>query len=112
MFDWQQARRAIDVVAGKWTLSVLATLEVAPRRYNELLRAVGDGITAKVLSDTLHHLIDANFVRRNTVDTAPPAVIYALTPLAESVFEPLEYLSQWARRHARELPAEAGVAWR
>lgn len=109
VLDWEIAQLAIDFIrgsrsrAGKWSLPVLAALRHGPLRHNQLLRDVDSGIHAKVFEETLHRLEGCGLISREIAAASPPAVSYRLTPLAESLFEPLSVLADWARAHSAEL---------
>jgi len=64
-----------------------------PRRFNELRRML-DGITQKMLSQTLHALERDGLVHRDAQPTNPPRVDYELTPLGREVAERLLALVQ------------------
>ena len=73
-------RTVLEVLANKWTLLVMVTLRrrEAPIRFNELRRAL-DGITQKMLTQTLRTLERDGLVSRTVYPTVPPRVEYALT---------------------------------
>src|SRR5262245_51745651 len=96
------SRRLLDLIADKWTVLVLVSLAAGPRRYSQLRREVG-GISHKMLSQTMRGLEAQRFVVRTVYPTVPPAVEYALTPLAETLIPALLGLITWAEAHAAEL---------
>jgi DNA-binding HxlR family transcriptional regulator len=58
MANWlDDAQAVIDVISRKWAVQVLTALADGPRRHNDLLRAVGNGIHPSVLDQTLSHLV-------------------------------------------------------
>ncbi|MDW6062074.1 helix-turn-helix domain-containing protein [Streptomyces sp. FXJ1.4098] len=77
------SRTVIEVIANKWALYVLAALRryERPLRFNELRRVL-DGITQKMLTQTLRALERDGLVSRTVYPTVPPRVEYGLTPLA------------------------------
>jgi DNA-binding HxlR family transcriptional regulator len=93
------ARRALDLIADKWTVLVLYALAPGPRRHMELRRAV-DGITQKMLTQTLRKLEAGGIVHREAFAEVPPRVEYRLTELGLSLLEPLAALCAWAEQNA------------
>ena len=90
-------REILDRVGDKWSVLVIALLGERGRRFSELRRAI-DGISQRMLTLTLRQLERDGLVRRTVHPTVPPRVDYALTPLGESVLEPLTALMCWAQR--------------
>jgi DNA-binding HxlR family transcriptional regulator len=70
----------LDLVADKWTMRVVYTLKSGSRHYGEILRTI-EGISKKMLTQTLRDLERNGFVTRTVHPTNPPTVEYALTPL-------------------------------
>jgi DNA-binding HxlR family transcriptional regulator len=98
-------REILDRVGDKWSVLVIALLGERGRRFSELRRAI-DGISQRMLTLTLRQLERDGLVQRTVHATVPPRVDYALTPLGESVLEPLTALMGWAQRHGTDI-AEA-----
>jgi DNA-binding HxlR family transcriptional regulator len=90
------ARQALDLVTDKWTPLVISLLHNGPKRYTQLKRQIG-GITQKMLTQTLRKMEEEGLATRTVYPTAPPAVEYALTPLGETLCEPIEALLRWSR---------------
>jgi DNA-binding HxlR family transcriptional regulator len=85
------SRRIMEVVGGKWgTLALVALLEGA-YRFNALRRRV-DGVSEKMLAQTLHALERDGLVIREVHATIPPRVEYRLTPLGRTVAAKLREL--------------------
>ncbi len=75
------SRPALEHITGRWGLLVLAALrELGVARFGEVRRKV-DGISEKMLSQTLHTLERDGFASRTVVAAIPPHVEYRLTPL-------------------------------
>jgi DNA-binding HxlR family transcriptional regulator len=74
------SRTVVAVLADKWALYVLGALRMhdRPMRFNELRRLL-DGITQKMLTQTLRALERDGLVSRTVYATVPPSVEYALT---------------------------------
>lgn len=99
------SRQALDLIADKWTMLVIKALVDGVRRYGALRRAI-DGISPKMLTQTLRALERDGLVTRTVYPVVPPRVDYALTPLGETLIEPLAAVAAWAERHMTEV-AEA-----
>lgn len=97
------------MIADKWTVLVFYSLSDGCQRSAELLRAI-EGISQKMLSQTLRNLEKNGLVFRSVYPTIPPAVKYGLTPLGETLKEPIHALSRWAEEHLGEV-AEAQEAY-
>lgn len=90
------ARLAVEVIADKWTVVVLAGLSEGPVRHGELIDLIG-GISRKVLTQTLRRLEAHGLVRRHAYAEAPPRVEYELTSLGSTLIDPIHILTEWAR---------------
>ncbi|MCU1644082.1 MAG: transcriptional regulator [Nocardia sp.] len=99
-------RAVVEVLANKWALLVLGTLNenTAPMRFNQLGRSI-EGITQKMLTQTLRTLERDGLVRREVYPTRPLRVEYDLTPLGTQIAELVEVISQWAFTHINEIYA-------
>lgn len=97
-------QQVLDVVANKWTVIVLYCLAFQPRRYGELTRRI-EGISQKVLTQSLRRLERNGFVRRQVLSEMPPSVEYSLTPLGHAIVEPLQAIAQWSRDNFDEVVA-------
>ncbi|MGH2585330.1 MAG: winged helix-turn-helix transcriptional regulator [Dehalococcoidia bacterium] len=88
-------RTLLDTIADKWATLVIDLLGQGPQRLGALRRAIG-GISQKMLTQTLRALERDGLVSRRVYPTTPPSVEYALTPLGETLTEPLGSLRRWA----------------
>lgn len=85
------SRATLEHVTGKWgslTLTALSSAGSSGCRFNELRRRV-DGVSEKMLSQTLHALERDGLVHREAQPVNPPRVDYRLTPLGSAVAERL-----------------------
>ncbi|GAA4201990.1 hypothetical protein GCM10022220_08800 [Actinocatenispora rupis] len=96
------ARMVLDHVTGRWGVLILTALRGGDLRFHELRGRI-EGISDKMLSQTLRVLVRDGLVRRTVEPAAPPRVSYALTGLGEGVTEPLGALTGWIRTHARQI---------
>ena len=98
------SREVLDRIADKWTALIIRVLSDGTKRHNELRRAI-DGVSQKMLTQTLRSLENDGLVARKVYPVVPPMVEYSLTPLGQSLTEPLEAICLWAEKHLPELQA-------
>lgn len=98
--------RAIELVAHKWTVSILYALHEAgrPVRFRELQRRSAP-ITQKELTKRLRDLERSGLVARRVYAEVPPRVEYRLDELGHTLIPALEALEDWARRHGPAVAA-------
>jgi DNA-binding HxlR family transcriptional regulator len=97
-------QQALALIADKWAVLVITTLAAGPRRYNALRRDL-DGVSQKMLTQTLRDLECNGLVERTVYPDAPPRVEYALTPLGRTLVEALTALRDWAAAYFDEVEA-------
>ena len=96
-------RLVLDRIADKWTVMLMHLLsDGAPHRFNDLRRNV-EGISQKMLTQTLRDLERDGLVVRTIYAEVPPRVEYALTPLGATLCEPIAQLGDWAIAHVDEI---------
>ena len=91
-------RNVLDEVGNKWSLLVLLSLSRRRRRFMEVKRSIGD-ITQRVLTQTLRKLERDGYINRQIYPTSPPTVEYWLTPMGDSLLEPMGKLVIWANQN-------------
>jgi DNA-binding HxlR family transcriptional regulator len=90
-------RAVLELIAGKWTMLVLVALEDGrPMRFAELRRRL-DGVTSKVLTQTLRALEREGLLIRRVYPTVPPCVEYRLTKLGEEVGGLVQSITDWSQ---------------
>lgn len=94
-------RDILGRIGDKWSMLVVSMLEHGPQRYGSLARDI-PGISQRMLTVTLQRLERDGLVTRTSYPEIPPRVEYALSPLGESVHEPIDALAKWAYRHRDE----------
>ncbi len=97
-------RQALDRIAAKWTVLVVGLLATRPHRFGELLRGI-DGISQKMLTQTLRSLEFDGLVARRVKATVPVTVEYSLTPTGRTLTEPLDAIRRWAEQHIESVLA-------
>ena len=102
-------RNVLDRIGDKWTMLVLVALAAGPCRFSELHRAMPD-ISKRMLTQTLRDLERDGLATRRVFPTTPPKVQYRLSPLGQSVLEPLAGLVEWAE-HSYAAVREARAAF-
>ncbi|MPZ80794.1 MAG: transcriptional regulator [Actinophytocola sp.] len=88
-------RDVLDLLANKWTALAIGALEEGPRRFGELRRRL-EGVSQKMLTQTLRELEKDGLVTRTVYPVVPLRVDYALTELGHSVAEPLAAIRRWS----------------
>ncbi|WP_307873021.1 winged helix-turn-helix transcriptional regulator [Paractinoplanes ovalisporus] len=97
------SRPILDQIADKWSMMALSVLD-EPRRFNDIRREL-EGVTQRVLTQTLRRLERNGMVERRVLPTSPVGVEYSLTALGESLREPFGHLYAWTVDHADEIQA-------
>ena len=74
----------VQLIGSKWKLLILRNLLVRPWRFNELRKGL-DGISQKVLTDSLRSMEEDGIITRTVYPEVPPRVEYALSELGEAM---------------------------
>lgn len=82
------SRPVLQNITGRWGALVLAALSEKTHRFSELRRHV-DGISERMLSQTLQTLERDGLVHREVLTAIPPHVEYSLTDLGHRIVTPL-----------------------
>ncbi|EFH82679.1 winged helix-turn-helix transcriptional regulator [Ktedonobacter racemifer] len=98
--------QGLELVSGKWTILVVFALKKEARRLSDLQRMI-EGISQKMLIQTLRKLECYGLVARTVYPVVPPKVEYALTPLGFTLLEPLYAICHWTDDHWGEMQAAA-----
>ena len=99
-----RSRQVIDRIGDRWTVLILGALSDGPRRFTELARRV-EGISQKMLTQTLRGLERDGMVSRTVHATVPVRVDYELTDLGRTLTAPIAALEAWARNHLDDVIA-------
>lgn len=91
-------RALLDLLANKWSALAIGALEDGPQRFGELQRRL-QGVSPKVLTQTLRRLEDFGILDRTVYPAVPLHVEYALTPLGQSAAIPLNALRSWVEEN-------------
>lgn len=101
-------RQVLDRVADKWTVLVIQTLSKGTLRFAQLKRTV-DGISQKVLTNTLRGLERDGIVTRRIYASVPPKVEYTLTALGQSLCGLVDGICGWAEANIVQVQAAREV---
>ena len=85
---------AVALIGRKWKLLIIRNLRNRAWRFNELQRDL-DGISQKVLTDSLRQMIDDGLVYRKDYRQNPPKVEYGLTELGKELLPIIDALSDF-----------------
>lgn len=102
--EGQRARDILERVAAKWPMAVMRVLKEGkgPLRFSRVLERV-EGISQKVLTQTLRSLEQDGVVTRTLYPQVPPRVEYELTPLGGDLLAQLLSLCRWIAARAADL---------
>ena len=92
----------LALIGGKWSMLILCALRSGPRRTHDLKRRL-EGVSAKMLTQTLRQLERNGLVERIDHQTVPPHVEYRLTSLGRSLNRVLAPVDHWAEAHFPKL---------
>jgi len=97
-------RRILDRIGDRWTVLVVGILGQGDARFSELRRSV-EGVSQKMLTQTLRSLERDGLVRRTVFAEVPVRVVYSLTTAGETLLEPLRALQEWSIEHLGDVAA-------
>ena len=99
------SRDLLDRIGDKWTVLVLGELaKHGACRFTQLRKQLA-GVSEKMLTQTLRALERDGLVHRTVYPAVPVRVEYTLTPLGQTLREPLKMLTEWSVRHIAEVLA-------
>lgn len=84
----------VSLIGSKWKLLIMRNLLARPWRFNELRKDL-DGISQKVLTDSLRSMEADGLVVRTVYAEVPPRVEYALSDLGESMRPIIDVMQRW-----------------
>jgi DNA-binding HxlR family transcriptional regulator len=99
-------RDMLDLLANKWSALALGALEDGPQRFGAL-RVRLQGVSPKVLTQTLRRLEDHGLVDRQIYAEVPARVEYRLTALGEDACIPLAHLRTFVEDNIHRFPEAA-----
>lgn len=84
----------VQIIGSKWKLLIIRNLMIRPWRFNELQKSL-EGISQKVLTDSLRSMEADGIITRTVYPEVPPRVEYALSELGETMRPILSAMEQW-----------------
>ena len=88
----------VQLIGSKWKLLIIRNLRMRPWRFNELKKDL-DGISQKVLTDSLRSMEEDGLITRTVYPEVPPRVEYALSELGQSMSTILDAMQQWGTNY-------------
>ncbi len=97
-------RKTLELIASTWAVLAIQAVGGKTLRYGELKRRI-EGITHKMLTQTLRRLERDGLMERKVFPVVPPRVEYRLSKLGKTLVEPLGALCRWAEHHFDQVEA-------
>lgn len=94
----------VQLIGSKWKLLILRNLMDRPWRFNELKKSL-EGVSQKVLTDSLRSLENDGIITRTVYPEVPPRVEYALSDIGESMRPILTSMKEWDENYKKSLEA-------
>ena len=92
----------VSIIGSKWKLLIIRNLLARPWRFNELKKDL-EGISQKVLTDSLRSMEEDGIIVRTVYPEVPPRVEYALSELGESMRPILDAMQKWGAEYKNTL---------
>ena len=92
----------VRLIGSKWKLLIIRNLLQRPWRFNELKKNL-EGISQKVLTDSLRSMEADGIVTRTVYPEVPPRVEYALSDLGESMRPVMDAMEKWGINYKNQL---------
>ena len=92
----------VQLIGSKWKLLIMRNLLVRPWRFNELHKSL-EGISQKVLTDSLRSMEEDGIITRTVYPEVPPRVEYALSELGESMRPIIQSMEAWGKAYKQKL---------
>lgn len=92
----------VALIGSKWKLLIIRNLRVRPWRFNELRKDL-EGISQKVLTDSLRALENDGIIIRTVYPEVPPRVEYALSDLGESMRPIMDSMEEWGLSYQKTM---------
>ena len=92
----------VQLIGNKWKLLILRNLLTRPWRFNELRKSL-DGISQKVLTESLRSMESDGIVIRTVYAEVPPRVEYSLSELGETLRPILDAMQAWGQEYKDNL---------
>lgn len=96
----------VALIGSKWKLLIMRNLLVRPWRFNELRKDL-EGISQKVLTDSLRSMEEDGIITRTVYPEVPPRVEYALSELGESMRPIIGAMEAWGLGYQKKAPSKS-----
>lgn len=96
----------VALIGSKWKLLIMRNLQMRTWRFNELKKDL-DGISQKVLTDSLRSMENDGLVVRTVYAEVPPRVEYSLSELGKSMHPIIDVMGEWGRQYQKMVKGEA-----
>lgn len=90
----------VQIIGSKWKLLIMRNLLQRPWRFNELKKNL-EGISQKVLTDSLRSMEADGIITRTVYPEVPPRVEYALSDLGESMRPIMDAMEIWGTEYKK-----------
>ncbi len=95
----------VSLIGSKWKLLILRNLIHRPWRFNELKKDL-EGISQKVLTDSLRSMETDGIVIRTVFPEVPPRVEYSLSELGKSMIPIINSMEEWGLAYKKKMSKE------
>jgi DNA-binding HxlR family transcriptional regulator len=92
----------VSLIGSKWKLLIIRNLRQRPWRFNELKKDL-EGISQKVLTDSLRSMEEDGLVIRTVYPEVPPRVEYSLSDLGKSLNPLFDFMVEWGINYKENL---------
>ena len=90
----------VSLIGSKWKLLIIRNLRARPWRFNELRKDL-EGISQKVLTDSLRSMEEDGIITRTVYPEVPPKVEYSLSELGESMRPIMDAMEAWGTEYKK-----------
>ena len=88
----------VNLIGSKWKLLIMRNLLQRPLRFNELQKSL-EGISQKVLTDSLRSMERDGIINRTVYPEVPPRVEYSLSEIGESMRSIINAMQEWGENY-------------
>ncbi|MBP3819965.1 MAG: helix-turn-helix transcriptional regulator [Butyrivibrio sp.] len=92
----------VSLIGSKWKLLIMRNLLARPWRFNELQKSL-EGVSQKVLTDSLRSMESDGIIIRTVYPEVPPRVEYSLSELGESMRPIIKSMEEWGLDYKKNL---------
>ena len=92
----------VSLIGSKWKLLIMRNLLARPWRFNELQKSL-DGVSQKVLTDSLRSMESDGIIIRTVYPEVPPRVEYSLSELGESMRPIIKSMEEWGLDYKKNM---------